>query len=149
MLLPVVRSYSSELGERKGITLIWQVRNSEKGQFLTLNSKPLQVRSLEEELRRTLVRQVWSSEKGQFLSPNSEPWQIRSSEKEPGPTLVRQVRSWRKASSFLRTPNLQGFGVRRKDRAKPWFCRFGVRRKDRAKPWFGSVGVWRKTGFFL
>ena len=53
----------SEFGERTGITLVRQVRSSEKGQF----------RSLEKEPGPTLVRQVRSSEKGQFLSPNSEP----------------------------------------------------------------------------
>ena len=26
---------------------------------------------------------------------------------------------------------------------------FGVRRKERAEPWFGRSGSWRKTGSFL
>ena len=43
-------SAGSDFGERTGLTLVRQVRSSEKGQFLSSNSKPWQVRSSEEEL---------------------------------------------------------------------------------------------------
>ena len=37
----------SEFGERTGITLVRQVRSSEKGQFHSPNSEPWQIRSSE------------------------------------------------------------------------------------------------------
>ena len=94
-----VQSFSSEFGERTRITLVqqvrssekegvnpglagsefgerpvpfselWQVRSWEKGQGRTLVR---QLRSSEKGLGRAVVRQVRSSEKDQFLSPNSE-----------------------------------------------------------------------------
>ena len=40
VFLPGVRSFSSEFGERMGITLVRQVRSSEISQFLSRNSEP-------------------------------------------------------------------------------------------------------------
>ena len=52
-------------------------------------------------------------------------WQVWSSEKGPGITLVWQV--WSSEKGPFLSPNSDRFGVRRKNRAKPWFGRFGVR----------------------
>ena len=59
-------SAGSEFGEKTGITLVRQVRSSEKG------------------LGRILVWQVWSSEKDTFLSPNSEEKKKRKKNEKKG-----------------------------------------------------------------
>ena len=87
-------SAGSEFGERMGITLVWQVRSSEKGQFLSPNSEPWQVRS--KNWAAPWFCRFGVRRKASSLSPNSEPWQVRSSEKEPGQSLVRQLRSLEK-----------------------------------------------------
>ena len=44
-------------------------------------------------------------------------------------------------NKYIFTISKFGFGVRRKERAKPWLGRVGAERKNLAKPWFG-VKVW-------
>ena len=113
---------------RKGIALVWQVKSSEKGQFLSPNSgrfgvwrkdraKPWIRRfrywkkdqadpwfgRFQERTGQTLVRQVPRWRKGQ------RPTLVRRSEKGPGRTLVWSLE---KTSCFLRTPNSCRFGER-------------------------------------
>ena len=103
---PNLSSAGFEFGERTGPNPGSTGSEFRERPVLSPNSQPWQARSLEKGQGQTLVLQVLSSEKG------------------PGRILVRQVRSSEKDRFFLRTPNPGRLGVRRKDRAKPQFCRF-------------------------
>ena len=71
-----------------GITLVWQVKSSEKGQFLSLNSGRLGV------WRKDRAK-PWLGRFGYQRKDQPNPWFGRFQERT-GQTLVQQVRRWRK-----------------------------------------------------
>ena len=68
-------------------------------------------------------------------------------EKGPCQTWFDRFGVPRKASSFLRTQNPGRFGVRRMDRAEPWFRRFSFRRIDPGQTLVRQVQSSEKTQF--
>ena len=113
---------SSEKGS--GLTLVWQVRGSEKGTGRTWFGRF----GVRKGPNPGLAVSVFGEKTG--LDPGSAGSEFgeRSSQKPGLADSKFGERTWLK-------PDLE-FG-------------FGVRRKERAEPWFGRFVVWRKNLFFF
>ena len=103
----------SEFGERMGITLVQQVWRKVSSFLRTLAGSEFRVRTGPKP-------DSAGAEVGLFLSPNTAGSEFRE-RTGPNPGSAGSEKG-----QFL-SPNPGRFGVRRKDRAEPWFGRFGER----------------------